>query len=233
MVDSIIVIVSNIIFAILGMAVFVFIVARFLPFLTLKLRLKDKKLYGRGLKKIKFNEGRAIVYEPQSDVKSIILQYSLIEKNTTKYLKCKINEEVYKIEYDVVIFNSKNKIVDIVTIAEDIADRGYTKAIPLPQNTSYVEIFVRRTNNNTKKRSAKAPVAYSPLSLGIYFLSVIICSCAVTEVLKGATLNIFSLLNVEAVYTNISLLLPIIIGCICGGLVILHYTMKLNKVVRI
>lgn len=228
MIDTVISVIANSILTLSGIIFFVFVVSSFLPHLTFKFKYKSKKLSGRGIKKIIFNDGKCIVYEPSHSIRDAVNQYSLIKKNNSKYIKCKLGDGINFIQYEIVVFNSKNKIIDLISVNEKISERGYTQAVELPQDTSYVE-FVLRKVNNVKRSDCEFPVTYAPGLLAVYLLAVVLCTFVEAQFLQYTLSNIFNELNISGANYPDFTRDAAFFGVICGVAIILYYTVKLKK----
>ena len=228
MVDTVMSVIANSILTVSGIIIFVFLVSSFLPHFTFRFKYISKKLSDRGIKKITFNDGRCIVYEPSYDIRDTVTQYTLIKKNDSKYIKCRINENIRTLQYEIIAFNSKNKIIDLISISENISERGYTRAIELPKETSYVE-FILRSSNNVKRRHYVFPVTYNPIFLAVYLLAFVICTYVEANFLRYTLSNIFYEFDMIGSISPEFARDTTFLGIFGGIIIILYYTVKLKK----
>ena len=112
-----------------------------------------------GLKVINEKNGVSILYDATDDTGDYIYQYILSKRKGKKVLICKINKDIKKINYDVVIFGKENKIITVYNVFEKIKSEGYTKQIELPNFTSHVVILLNSVNDDTFKPKYKRGVS--------------------------------------------------------------------------
>ena len=131
------------IFASLGVAVVL------LPTMFLKTRHILTAPTDRGLKKIVEKNGQSMVFEPALKWRKYIRQYVLAERQGKKELMCKLASDVSYIYYDIVIFNNRNEVCEVLRVKDLIERSGYTKIVELPQETSYVSLVVNEVDGVT------------------------------------------------------------------------------------
>ena len=161
---------------------YVFLIACILPRLVLKPRYDLSVMQDRGIKKYVFDQGRAIVYEPSVHAARYIKQYILSSNNGEKYIKCKIDERIRQIKFDVVAMNADDKIIDVVQVAEFVTDNGFTRGAILPHNTSYVCVIVKEVNSIIVDPAIRMKLPI--MQAALYVLITVICS-----VIEGAMWN--------------------------------------------
>lgn len=153
---------------------YVFLVAYVLPRCCIKPSYDLPEVRERGIKKYLFKNGRAIVYEPSVYNAKYIKQYILSRNDDEKYIKCKMDERIYSIAYDVIAYDASDKVIGIVEIAELIRNPGYTNGTLLPPKTSYVSVIVKQVNGTKIKSEAELQV---PLMHVIrYAVCTVVCS---------------------------------------------------------
>ena len=99
----------------------------------------------RGIKKYKYPEGRAVVYEPHPSVREYLTMYTLFVNEGAKYLRCMAANGIRDVKYTVVLFDNAGKVIDAITV-EDTPIDGKMKSVILPVGTSYASVFVNRAN---------------------------------------------------------------------------------------
>jgi len=68
-----------------------------------------------------------IVYEPDLAMREHISQYMLIKNGNGKFLMCKTRDDLEYLEYDVVVYGKKNRILTVINVREKIKRPGYTE----------------------------------------------------------------------------------------------------------
>ncbi len=133
---------------ILEIAVYLSIIGSLAPKLFLKIRYTVKESSDRGLKKYIFPSGRGVVYEPHPSIRKYIHRYALFTNDGYKYIKCRLDSGVRRLNYTVVMFNNRNKIVDVIDISETKPRGCETDAIEIHQDTSYVSLILNSVNGD-------------------------------------------------------------------------------------
>ena len=88
-----------------------------------------------------------MVFQPEEKWRKYIDQYVLSERNGKKELMCKVDPELEYIEFDVVVFNNRDKLECVIKNKELLEQNGYTKIVELPEETSYVSINILKVEN--------------------------------------------------------------------------------------
>ena len=125
------------------------VAAILLPMLFLKTRHILTAPTDRGLKKITEKNGQSMVFEPALKWRKYIRQYVLAERHGKKELMCKLAPDVSYIYYDIVIFNNRNEVCEVLRVKDLIERSGYTKIVELPQETSYVSLVINEVDGVT------------------------------------------------------------------------------------
>jgi hypothetical protein len=129
-----------------SMGIYTLLVSRFLPKRLLS-PVVGCNIHDRGIRKCVFPAGRGIVYEPRLTARRYINQYVIYSENGAKYIKCKINKKVKSVKYELVIYDRKNNPIEILQINQTADESGYTSAVMLPNETSYVDLRLCAANN--------------------------------------------------------------------------------------
>ena len=116
-----------------------------LPRMFLKTRYTITRSGDRGIKKVIEKNGQSILFEPVLKWRKYIPQYVLAERNGEKQLKCKVASDIQYISYDIILFNNRDEIFDVLTIKERV-EGEFTKTVDLPEITSYVAINVNEVD---------------------------------------------------------------------------------------
>jgi hypothetical protein len=168
MVDVIFAYVSIAIALIAGIVLYILLISRVLPKILLS-PLAGAALSDRGVKKSTFPGGRSIAYEPSLGSRIYVSQYVLYSENVDKYIKCKVNERVHSVKYDLTLYDRKNKAFDRIEVFQT-AENGYTSAVMLPSDTSFVHMNICDVNETPVKE--KEPEVYSMAKALCFFASV-------------------------------------------------------------
>ena len=141
-----------------GIFIYAVLVSRILPGIFLS-PLKGASLNDRGVRKCVFPGGRSVTYEPKLNIRRYISQYVLFAKDGRKYIRCKINDKVKSLKYELTIYDRKDKITDVLIVTETVGDEGLTADVALPPEASYVHFQLQEVNGVEIKE--KDPVVYS------------------------------------------------------------------------
>ena len=195
---------------------YVFFVSKILPALFLKPKRKKEEPRDRGIKRYVFDQGRGIVYTPEPHTQKYITQYILSENNGEKFLKCKFDNRVVTANYAVTVFNSSNKVIDVIKVY-DTPDRKKTaRAVPLPLSASYVNISVEKINHQKTTTEKKESVSFS--SYIFYIILSTAATVAISLIINAAAIHIADLcLNYTERLGDPGILSPIITALILSA----------------
>lgn len=171
---------------------YVFLVACVLPKVLLHPTYDLSGGGDRGLKKYVFEGGRAIAYEPSVSSGKYIKQYILSSNNDEKYIKCLIDKRLFSLKYDVVCFDSNEKIIETVQVSEPIRTPGVTHGALLPRGTSYVYVIVKEVNGMIAKDSPK--LTFSLVKVGIFAAITVVLTVAEALILRAIALSFANIL---------------------------------------
>ena len=159
--------ISWILLLLFGCGAFMVMIAFALPKLFLKNRYNIDEPYDRGLKKYKFaDSGHGIVYEPALSVRKYIKQYILVEQYGEKKIKCKIDPNLKYLDYDIVLFDVQDKVFSILNSKDVICEKGYTREVVLPEETSYVTVLLNQADGCVFEK--QKGVRISPFHIACY-----------------------------------------------------------------
>ena len=125
---------------------FLVVTGSVLPAIFMRVRCSVKTTRDRGMKKYTFPDGRAVAYEPEPSARKYIHRYVLFVSEGYKYLKCRVDEGVGYINYSVVMFNNKNKVIDVIDVKEKSLKNAETSAVRLHPDTSYISLIPNSVN---------------------------------------------------------------------------------------
>lgn len=128
-----------------SICIYSLLVSSFLPKVLLS-PIVGGSLHDRGIRKCVFAEERAVVYEPKLTARRYVNQYVLYTENGGKYIKCKLSRKVENIKYELVVYDRKNKPIEVLEISQTAGEGGYTSAVLLPSETSYVNLQLCSVN---------------------------------------------------------------------------------------
>ncbi|MBQ7290323.1 MAG: hypothetical protein IJW76_01195 [Clostridia bacterium] len=144
----------------------------------------------RGIKKYTFSGGRSVAYQPGLEFQKYISQYILYTEAEKKYIKCRISNDIRNIKYSLALFDRKDRFMGFLEVQENTAENGYTSAVLLPEETSYVQLTVCELNSVAVAQTS--PVVYSIKNVIIYtaitvlfnMLSALIFGIAINDLFR-------------------------------------------------
>lgn len=186
MIDNIFKIVLDVILCCISMALYVFLVGSVLPLmLRFKCRVTD-----RGLNKYTYPGGRGILYEPHPALSAYVSSYILFVDEGVKYIRCKVADQVDRIGYSVVVFDRRDKIINVVQVTDIIGPAGCTRRVALPKETSYVTLLLDSVNG--KKITVGERLTFDKARGIIFACAVTVCTVVEAFILR-ATVQRFGL----------------------------------------
>lgn len=218
---------------IISIVLYVYLFSAIIPKFIMRLSCKGDTTKDRGLKKFIYPNGRCVVYEPEISVRRFVSKYALYTEDGFKYLICKTNSKVKNISYDIYVFDNQNKLRDIIAISETLKKAGYTKAVALPPETSYIRFVLRRADSEYFSNQIIAE--YSPkrywicavvVGLATLVEAILVYSFAGDLLTKALRLRI----TINSVGGMI--FMSLIIAAITGGLTVLAYRRYCKKVIN-
>ena len=100
----------------------------------------------RGLKKYLYPSGRAVSYEPHPSMRKYIQRYILFTNNGYKFFKCRLGEGVREGCFSLIMFNNKDRVVDILDVEVSNHSQNETPMLQIHKDTSYVSVVVDSVN---------------------------------------------------------------------------------------
>lgn len=160
---------STAVLIVIEIILFFILMRRVLPLLLrVKCTLKGSK--SRGLQRYIYPEGRGVAYEPRPSMRKYMDRYILFTNEGYKYLKCRLCGAIDRLEYTVVMFDAKNKVIDVIDVAESKPFRSETSSVMLHHNTAYADVII--TSVNGEKITNKSVLCYKVWDIAIYTLAV-------------------------------------------------------------
>ena len=228
---------AKVLIFLLSSGLYMFLVMKGIPKFTLKHTSVGVRTRDRGIKKYTFEDGRAVVYEPDFAYRKYVHQYMLISKNKHKFIKCRINESIRHIKYDVVAYDNKHQVLDVIGVEERMKDSKYTDSVLLPADTSYVNFVLRKVDSMFLSTEMK--VRYSKKSIIVFTVCVILLTICLGIIVNYCFTNLWEVLKLykktrawglEKLATNRVIIWSSIIGFIEAMLIKRVYKIKNIKV---
>ncbi|MBO5701613.1 MAG: hypothetical protein J6S71_04175 [Clostridia bacterium] len=195
---------------------YVFLVSTILPALFLTSKRKNEESKDRGIKKYVFDQGRAIVYTPEPNTQKYISQYILSENNGERFLKCKFDNRVVTANYEVTVFNSSDKVIDVINVYDTPDCKETARAVPLPLSAAYVNISVNEVNQQKTTTQKNESVSFA--SYVLYIILTFAATVAISLLINAAAIHIADLcLSFTERMGNPGILFPIISALIISA----------------
>lgn len=207
---------------------YIFLLTRAIPQLSLKHKSVGVNTRDRGIKKYTFEGGRAVVYEPELVYRKYVPQYMLLSKNRDKFIRCRINPMIRHIKYDVVVYDNKNKLIDVIGVEEKMNRQKYTTSVLLPPETSYARFILRRADDMYSSTEVK--VKYSYVSLIVCAALIIAATVALGLCVSYCFTDLWQYLIFDPVKKGRIFIHSAVIGAIVAALTLRIYTKKNVKV---
>ena len=211
---------------------YIALLADIFPRLFLKLRCAVKENLGRGLKKYVFPTGRAVLYEPHPTVRKYLNKYLLFTNDGYKYLRCSFDFCVSKITYTVIMLDNKDKVIDVLSVTEDMRHVRASANVRLHSSTSYVAIVVNRVNGAVNDGLS----VYNKLrDIVFYFISVVLATSAamfgVAKILPKVADTPFGTITENGMGVGIFFVFGAVIGVVCVFFYLMGASRKGIKVI--
>ncbi len=190
-IDTIFKIVLEIILCLISIGIYTFLVGSALPSLLLRF---DCPVTDRGLKKYTYPNGRGILYEPHPALRQYVSSYILFVDDGVKYIRCKVTDSVECIGYSAVVFDRRNRIIDVVRVTDAIGPAGCTKRVALPMETSYVTLLLDSVNEESI--SVGASLTFNKVRGIIFACTVTVATVAEAFLLRATVLGLVEVLRV-------------------------------------
>lgn len=242
MFDLIVMYIEDCLLVLMAVAVYLYLVISVYPRLTMRAvwqsRRKGKNPEDRGVRKLVFPEGRAIVYEPSLSTRRFIRHYALIKRGGCTYIQCRIHERIALLRYDVATFDRRGKLLDIVSVREWISEPGHTAPVRLPRETAYASVTLRKADAMYKGR--EKTLGYTLVGTALYAGLTAVTTVFVDCILQSSLSEICAALGAAGILPDggpvtplsTSMSFAVILGLVsaaCG--VLIHY-IHANKVLN-
>ena len=208
------------------MGVYVYLVSSVYPWLCMHiLRFYPRGALprgDRGVRRVRFPEGRGIVCEPHPSVRRYVPRYALFTRDGQKYIRLSVHEKTAYIRCDVVLFNNRGRLIEVLEISERLTSEGTTRPVRLPDRTAYACVIPRQVDGEYTGR--EVAVGYSlPGALTMAALTV------VTTVVVGAFLHgeltylMTEMTGKDPASLVGTLLVSALLGILCAAWMLLMY----------
>ena len=174
---------------------FAFLMRTVFPKYILRVKYAYGETQDRGIKRLKYPSGRAVVYEPHPSIRKYVNEYSLFTEGGYKYIRCKIDRAVTCLRYNVVTYNRKNKIIDVVKVTESTRSE-YTEPVMLHHDTSYVSLLLLSVNGESAHEAPMFKI--KPLNAVLYAIAVTVTVFLEMTLMASFTRELFDLISLEA-----------------------------------
>lgn len=228
LVELIIANVARVFIFFISSGLYIFLLTRTIPQLSLKHRSVGVNTRDRGIKKYTFEGGRAVVYEPELIYRKYVPQYMLLSKNRDKFIRCRINPQIRHIKYDVVVYDNRNKLIDIIGVEERVNRQKYTTSVLLPPETSYARLILRRVDNMYSSTEVK--VRYSTVSIIVCAALIIAATVALGFCISHCFTDLWQYLVFEPLKKGKIFIHSSALGAIVAALILRIYMKKNVKV---
>ena len=212
-----------------AICIYTYLVASVYPWLTMRLAPRKKfPLPDRGLTRVKFPEGRGMICEPDLSARRYIPRYALFVKDGKKYIRLQVHERVNYIRYDVLTFDHRGRLLDVLEVAERLASEGATRAVRLPAATAYARVIPRKVDG--EYLGGEIVVGYSVGGTIAYAALTVITTILVGYLLHGEVAYLLEGLTAPLGKT---LILSALLGILTAGwTVLMHYRHAARKINR-
>ena len=153
-----------------ALGVYLWLLAKIVPKYLMRIEYDASYGLGRGLKKYTYPEGRAVVYEPHPSVRKYLNKQLLFTLDGYKYVQFKLDRAVKSYSAEVLCFDNKNKVIDLLYISEGDVPAALSCPVRLPHKTSYVATVLKSVN---KKQIDSPPYMKTHFSKAYLYLGVV------------------------------------------------------------
>lgn len=208
--------------------IYVFTLAKPLPYFLLSANYRNHTPKDREIKKYRFPEGRGVVCSPDEKYVKYFKKYVIFSYKKQKYIKCKLSEDVVSIRYDVLVYDGKNDLIKTLELAQNLTIKGETDAIRLPDDAACVSVILKAVNE-TEIFSSTKRISFTKICIFTAITVMLTVACGLLT--RTAVLNIATLLNLQ---WQIELWINLITSIMVGALISLWFlsTTKNNSQVK-
>lgn len=140
------------------------------------------------------------MYEPALEYRKYIKKYQLyrLSNNSNKYFIGEWTRPNKFADYDLIVYNKNNNIIEILNVKEKFSDDKYTHITELPSDTDYISLKINQINDETFNIESKFTARFY-LWLGIFSISLALSVDFLLWLIMAYICNIIdsSALNIE------------------------------------
>jgi hypothetical protein len=214
-------------------AIYIYLVASVYPWLTMHAACRrGKPCSDRGLRRVRFPEGRGVVYQPDLRVRHYVPQYAIFTREGNKYIRLCVDSRVQYIRYDVIALDRRGRLLDVLEVSERLTAEGATRAVRLPTATAYARVIPRRVDGEYVGK--EVIVGYSLVGTAVFGALTVLTTVLVGYLLHG---ELAYLLTELSGMPPISMGRTVVISALLGVLyaawaVLMHYLHAFRRINR-
>ncbi len=219
--------------ALFALYLYTFLVCRIFPWFTMRLVWRGDKYMPRGKRKVVFEGGRGVVYEPAAHVRKYIRQYAIFTADKNKFIRCEINGSIKFMRYDIVSFDVRGRLLDVVRVKEHIGGHcGQTQPVALPADTAYACVVPRRVDN--EYRGKERVLGYSVWGSSIFMALTVIATLVMTWFWYDGLSSLMTLVipAFESASLFAVMLRALLWGIISGAVALIAYSIHSVRVIN-
>jgi len=194
----------------LSFIIFCFVVIALLPKALFSITYKEVVPSGTGIKKIETSEGVSVLFKMNENYNEYISQYLISSEADQNFLICKLNKKVYFLDYDIVVYNQRRKMIKVFNVVDQINKNGFTEKVKLPLYTEYIAIIINKANETKLKNKYRLKVKLPRVLLFSFVETILLFGLAIAMFFCFA--NIFGGVFTQTILENITNLLFLGIG---------------------
>ncbi|MBR5124923.1 MAG: hypothetical protein IKU90_07295 [Clostridia bacterium] len=186
----------------------------------------------RGVRRVRFPDGRGVVYEPHPALRRYVPSYALYTHNDQKYIRLSLHPKVAYIRYDVAVFNYRGRLLEVLEVSERISGEGVSRSVRLPERTAYACVVPRQVDGEYVGR--EVTVGYSLAGIIVLTVLTVATTMATGYILYGEFSYVMTeLLGLETISLLRTMLVSLLTGVACAAWMLfmyyLHTIRKLNR----
>ena len=217
-----------------AICIYTYLVASVYPWLTMRLAPRKKfPLPDRGLTRVRFPKGRGMICEPDLSARRYIPRYALFVKDGKKYIRLQVHERVNYIRYDVLTFDRRGRLLDVLEVSERLTSAGSPRAVRLPAATAYASVLPRQVDGeHTGKDLA---VVYSPIGIAVFTVLTVLTTVFVAFLIRNEIPNLLYYGDEFLIYppAGKTFILSVVLGAVNAlWVVLMHYLHAIRRINR-
>ena len=190
-----------------------FLMSNIFPKYLLKISYDVRPILGRGLKKFKYPDGRAVLYESRPEIRKYVERYALFTLEGYKYVQFTVGAGVKSFAASVIMLNNNDKVIDVLLVNETATGSALSRPFKLHDKTSYVAIALSNVNDTPIPTPTYAMTKMREIL--IYFFATFILSFFLLLQMNFTVREAFAFFSPDTPY-NASALFPLIPSILIG-----------------